>query len=175
MPILPILVSCLVVCICSFSAHALEITPFYTRNQNPLVQIYGLPAPDHAVLLPQGKIGSLLVVDVANNFGIDENSREKIVLDGESYRATIGFRYGVAKGIEAGIDIPYVFYSGGFLDSFIQGFHDTFGFNQMGRDAVPKNRLLFEYTRSGVQQLRISHANSGIGDISLLGGVTAVS
>ncbi len=152
-------------------AHALEVFPFYTVNQSPLVQIYGLPAADNAVLLPKGKIRSMLSVDIANNFGIDQNPREQIVLDGESYRVLLGFRYGVAKGIEAGIDIPYLDYSGGFLDLIVQGFHDTFGITEGGRDSAPKNRLLFQYTRNGVDQFKITHGNSGIGDIRLLGGV----
>jgi hypothetical protein len=150
---------------------AAEIYPVYTQNQSPLVQIYGLPAPESAIVLPPGKIRSLLAVDVASNFGVDQKPNEKIILDGESYRAMIGFRYGLVKGFEAGIDIPYLFYSGGFLDDSIQTFHDTFGFNQGGRKSVPKDRLLFQYTRNGVDQFKITRPNSGIGDIRLLGGM----
>jgi len=152
-------------------AHALEVFPFYTVNQSPLVQIYGLPAADNAILLPKGKIRSMLSVDIANNFGVDQNPREQITLDGESYRVLLGFRYGVTKGIEAGIDIPYLDYNGGFLDEIVQGFHSMFGITEGGRDSAPRNRLLFQYTRNGVDQFKITHANSGIGDIRLLGGV----
>jgi hypothetical protein len=150
---------------------AAEIYPVYTQNQSPLVQIFGLPAPESAIVLPPGKIRSLLAVDVANNFGADQKPNEKVILDGESYRATVGFRFGLAKGFEAGIDIPYIFYSGGFLDDSIQSFHDAFGFNQGGRDKVPKDRLLFQYTRNGVDQFKITRPNSGVGDIRLLGGM----
>jgi hypothetical protein len=152
-------------------ADALDVFPFYTVNQSPLVQIYGLPAADNAILLPKGKIRSMLSVDIANNYGVDENPREQITLDGESYRVLLGFRYGVAKGIEAGIDIPYLDYNGGFLDYIVQGFHSTFGITEGGRDSAPESRLLFQYSRDGVDQFRITHANSGVGDIRLLGGV----
>ncbi len=152
-------------------AHALEVFPFYTVNQSPLVQIYGLPAADNAILLPKGKIRSMLSVDIANNFGVDQNPREQITLDGESYRVLLGFRYGVAKGIEAGIDIPYLDYNGGFLDYIVQGFHSTFGITEGGRDNAQKSRLLFQYARNGVDQFKITHANSGVGDIRLLGGI----
>jgi Protein of unknown function (DUF3187) len=152
-------------------SHALEVFPFYTVNQSPLVQIYGLPAADNAILLPKGKIRSMLSVDIANNFGVDQNPQEQIVLDGESDRVMLGFRYGVAKGIEAGIDIPYLDNSGGFLDLIVQGFHSTFGITEGGRDCAPKDRLLFRYARNGVDQFRITNGNSGVGDIRLLGGV----
>jgi len=150
---------------------AVELYPFYTFNQSPLVQIYGLPAPDDARILAKGKTRGFLAVDLANNFGIDKNPRESITLDGESYRTTLGLRYGVGNGFEAGLDLPYLVYSGGFLDQVVQGFHRVFGFSQGERDKNPENRLLFQYSKDNVEQFRMDHANSGLGDIRLLAGM----
>lgn len=154
-----------------FSSNGGEITPFYTWNQSPVVQIFGLPAAEKAILLPPGKIEGLLAVDVASNFAHDDTAGEHILLDGENYRFTLALRYGVAKGIEAGLDIPYVGQGGGFLDSFIEGWHDFFNLPQGGRKEAPRNRLLYSYTKDGQSRLKLDDSSFGLGDMRLSGGV----
>jgi len=73
--------------------------------------------------------------------------------------------------IEVGIEIPWIAYSGGFLDSFIIDWHDTFGMPQGGRDSAPKNKLKYNYTKSGSQRLQMDSSGSGPGDIVLTGGM----
>ena len=152
---------------------AAEITPFYTFNQSPLVQIFGLPPAERARILPPGHGEGTLVLDVANDFAHNTNGLtvESILLDGESYRTTLAFRYGIAKGIEGGIDIPIVGYGGGFLDGFIEGWHDFFALPQGGRKEAPRNRLLFDYGKNGSELLRIDDSSFGVGDLRLSGGL----
>ncbi len=152
-------------------ASALEITPFHTFNQNPLVQIFGLPAAESAHLVERGRLMALLTADAASNYAVDDRPPEHIHLDGEIYRTTLALRYGAGKGIEVGLDIPYVIETGGFLDASIQWWHTAFGLPQGGRDQVPHNRLLFSYERNGVERFHIDHSNDGIGDIRLSGAL----
>jgi hypothetical protein len=156
---------------CAMPVAGAEITPFYTTNQSPLVQIFGLPPADNATVLPPGKASVLLAVDVASNNAGDATPRENILLDGESYRFTLALRYGIAKGVEAGIDVPYVGQGGGFLDSFIIGWHDFFNLPQGGRKEEPRNRLLYTYTKDGQNRLLINDSSFAPGDIRLSGGM----
>jgi hypothetical protein len=158
--------------ICAFpgAAEPLTIVPFYTFNQSPLVQIYGLPAAESAIVQPVGHAWSMLAADAANNFATDDTAREKILLDGESYRITLALRYGIADGLEIGLDLPWVGYGGGVFDSFVEGWHHTFGLPQGERNEAPRNRLLFTYTRDGQERLRLDDSNFGLGDIRLAGG-----
>ena len=149
---------------------AVEITPFYTQNQSPLVLIFGLPSIGEASVVPPRQFDTRLIVDLANNYVKDSNSRESILLDGESTRIDLDVRYGIARGFEFGVEIPYIFLNGGFLDSFIEGYHSTFGFPQGGRDQAPKGRLLYQYQRDGQERLKIDSSSSGLGDIRLNGG-----
>ncbi len=151
------------------NAHGVEITPFYTQNQSPVVQIFGLPAAGDARVLAKGRFSVLLAADVANNYAVDSTSREDITLDGENYRFTLGLRYGISDRFEAGIDIPYVGQGGGFLDSFIIGWHRFFGLPQGGRTEAPKNRLLYSYSRDGRNRLLTNDSSFSIGDIRLYG------
>ncbi len=149
---------------------AAEVTPFYTQNQSPLVQIFGLPSIGNPHVVPPQKTDIRAILDLANNFVEDQNPRESILLDGESARFTLDARYGISHRWEVGIAVPYIFQSGGFLDNFIIDYHDTFGFPQGGRDQAPRNRLLYRYLRQGRELLKIDQASNGIGDLQLLGG-----
>jgi len=149
----------------------MEITPFRTVNQRPLVMIFGLPAESSAVLTPAGHGAFSLTQDVTSESTSSATRNEQILLDGESYRWTLAARYGVSDRFEAGIDIPYILYGGGFLDGVIVDWHKTFNFPQGGRDSAPRNRLNYSYFKDGVQKLDMRHAGSGIGDIVLNGGM----
>jgi hypothetical protein len=149
----------------------MEITPFRSVNQSPLSQIYGVPAESSAVVTPAGRITVSFTQDIASEYTTSRTNYELIVLDGESYRWTLSARYGLGERFEAGIEIPYVFYSGGFLDGFIDDWHTTFNLPQGGRDTVSRNRLSYRYSKDGVQRLRLDHTDSGIGDIVLFGGM----
>lgn len=153
------------------AAADMEITPFRTVNQSPLVRIFGLPAQSEATLTPAGRVTVSLTQDVASNFTFNKTAREQIMLDGESYRWTLSARYGIDQHFEAGMELPYVLDGGGFLDSFIVEWHKTFNLPQGGRDSAAKNRLNYSYRKDGVQKLKIDHADSGIGDISLTGAM----
>jgi hypothetical protein len=155
----------------SGEAPAVEIVPFFTFNQSPLVQIHGLPSIDNASLVSVGRVEGIVSVDAANNFAIDSNSTESITLDGETYRFVLAARYGVAKGFECGIDIPYVVHSGGFLDGFIESFHHFFGFPNGGRESAPRDRLLYRYTTDYADKVDLSDSTSGLGDIRLSGAM----
>jgi hypothetical protein len=149
----------------------MEITPFRTVNQSPVVQIFGLPAESSATITPAGRLTVGLSQDIASEYAVSRTTREQITLDGESYRWTLSARYGLNEQFEAGIDIPYILYGGGFLDGFIVDWHTTFGLPQGGRDKAPKNRLNYRYRRDGIQRLAMDQPGSGIGDISVSMGM----
>jgi len=165
-----ILACCAVPCL----AADMEITPFRTVNQSPLAQIYGLPAESSATVTPAGRLTVNLTQDIASEYTLNRNPSEQIILDGESYRWTLAARYGIGERFEAGVEIPYILYGGGFMDGLIIDWHRTFGLHQGGRDAAVKDRLSYRYTKNGVEKLRMEQAGSGIGDIVLSGGMKLI-
>jgi hypothetical protein len=149
--------------------HAVEMAPFYTQNQSPLVQIFGLPSIGDPAVVHSQKVDLRLIVDLANNFVNDMTSNESIVLDGQSTRFSLDARYGIAKNFEVGLVIPYLFEAGGFTDGFIDWYHNTFGFTAGGRDQAPKNRLLYQYQKDRQVRLNVDQSSHGIGDIQFTG------
>jgi len=107
-----------------------------------------------------------LTAVLSNNYTVHDNAREEIILDGETTVATITARHGLFPRFEVGVKIPYVSHSGGFLDSFIDSYHRTFGFREGGRDQAPGNRLLYRYRRDGIDRVLLNTSGSGIGDLA---------
>jgi hypothetical protein len=148
---------------------ASEVAPFYSFNQSPVIQIYGLPAIGRAEMLARASTRVELNEIIANNFTGAPLANETLLFDGESYRTTLGIAHGLAHGLEVGVEFPYISIRGGHLDSFIEGFHDLFGFDDGGRTTVPRDRLRYFYSRNGTTLLEVSEPASGIGDIRLNG------
>ncbi|ACM22151.1 hypothetical protein Geob_3814 [Geotalea daltonii FRC-32] len=167
--LLPVLAFGCLVFLGADEAPAVEITPFYTQNQSPLVQIFGLPAAGNAVIAASGRAEVTIAQDMASNYAksIDVATREGILLDGESERTTVALRYGAAQGVEVGLDVPLIGHGGGISDGFIEGWHDFFGLPQGGRKEAPRNRLLYSYEKDGVERLRVDDSSFGIGDVRL--------
>ncbi len=159
--------------ICSVEGAAaadMEITPFDTFNQSPLVQIYGLPHDTGADIVPPGKFSITLNQDLSSNYTASSTSHEQILLDGETYRIAFAARYGIAPRWDVGVEMPFLIQGGGFLDAFVVDWHKTFGLPQGGRDSATKDRINYSYSKDGVQKLLMNHSGSGVGDISLTTG-----
>lgn len=152
-------------------ATDMEITPFRTFNEGALLRIFGLPADSSAAITPAGRLKVAFTMDVANEYATSSSHDEAITLDGESYHWVLSATYGIAERFEAGIQIPYILYGGGFLDGFIIDWHNAFGLSQGGRESAPRGRLLYSYEKHGVQRLRMDDSGSGVGDISLSAGL----
>ncbi|MDD2321426.1 MAG: DUF3187 family protein [Geobacteraceae bacterium] len=146
---------------------AMDIIPFQSSNQSPLIRIFGLPEIGSATVISRGRFEGTLTADVSNNFAPGISQGEVLMLDGETYRFNLTARYGIAPGVQIGIDIPYLANGGGFLDGFIEGFHDTFGLPQGMRKSYPRNRLRYQYSRNGITKLLVNDGSSGLGDIRL--------
>ena len=151
-------------------APAVEIIPFQTRNQNPLIQIFGLPSLGDARVLPPGKFAAGLFFDMASSYTASGNATESLLLDGESYRFNFILKGGLPEGFEAGIELPWLAYGGGTIDGFIEDWHRFFGLPDGGRSSAPNNRLRYQYARNGVPRLDIRDDHSGIGDLMFTAG-----
>ena len=144
------------------------VRPLYSFNQSPLIQIYGLPSLGEAQVLAPDKAAIALRLQMANNFTGARSSSELLVLDGETHRLTLNWRQGLADGREWGFELPYVSHSGGWLDRYIERFHDTSNLPQGGRENIAPNQINYRYSRDGVELVNVSRAVNGIGDLRLL-------
>ncbi|MCR8922509.1 DUF3187 family protein [Dasania sp. GY-MA-18] len=141
--------------------------PFLSANRNPLVQIHGLPDAQSAKLTRSGYWQGALSAESSNTFVAESREGEAIILDGETYRSTLNWKYGLAKGWELGLSLPVISQQAGGMDGFIEGWHDTFGLPDGDRVDYPKDQLRYAYQNGEQVLLDMQDNGEGLGDVSL--------
>lgn len=139
---------------------------FPLRNHNPFLQVYGLPTFATPDLAPPGGIDINVSFDVANDIDEADRGGEVLVIDGESRILNLTLRRRLAERFEIGLDVPWVSYSGGALDSVIYQFHDLLGVSNATREG-PENQYRMFFAKDGVTLFDSTTPGSGIGDIQV--------
>lgn len=152
------------------SAAQMASAGFPLRNQNPFLQIFGLPPAQSANLAPEGSYQYDLSLDLANHADAADNDVEDFAIDGESYFLNLSWRHGFSERLELGIDVPLVGHRAGILDNAIERWHDIFGLSNTKRRG-PSNQLGFRYSRDGNTLYELSSPTFGIGDVQLTAAI----
>ena len=156
-----------VVIVTANSSWALDLAPFPVRNLSPTALVHGLSIAESPHLLPAGKTSLHTSFDLVNNASLNSSGNEGILLDGESYIATLGLRYGLSDTLQVGIDLPWVWHSEGFMDSFISDWHDFFNLSNGDRDDLENDQLDYLSSQAGEERLRLQNETDGFGDLRL--------
>jgi hypothetical protein len=144
------------------TAHA---EPFLTRNQNPLLALYGLPSPLPARLPPAGGGRVAGVINWGNTEKEDFSADGNYTLDAETFELRLHFDHGLAERFALHAELPWRKVSEGSLDGFIDDWHGVFGLPGGSRRRLPEDQLLIEFEQGGATLLSIDDSTSGIGDI----------
>lgn len=140
-------------------------TPLEIANRGPLVAIYGLPMAQGGALLERGQQQWQLAFSLANTFRIPAGESEAIYWDGETSTARLGWKLGVGKRFELGLELPVVHHGGGFMDSMIDNYHRAFGFDRSHRNEVPYDQLHYQANKDGQVEFRVAESGTGLGDV----------
>lgn len=162
----------IVLLICSSAANADSGAAgvFALRNQNPFLQIFGLPSFQSATLATGGKPEYNATLDLANHADARDGEVETVVVDGETYFLTLSLRRRVTPRLELGFDLPLIRHAEGFLDNAIEGWHDIFGMSNTKRRG-PSNQLNLFYASAGNTLYEINSPTFGLGDIQLTAAI----
>ena len=151
--LLPLLTAC---------GHAQAEEFFPTRDQNPLLRGFYLPLPSDT---PQAAGATLsATVLVSNTLNVEKNSKEALLVDGESDALYLGYEHALFESWRYRFTVPIVHDSGGILDSAIDSWHRFFGFSRGFRPYYPQNELIYSYRGSGDVDLR--QAQTSVGDLA---------
>lgn len=151
-----------VIALFATTAHA---APFLTRNQNPLLALYGLPSPLPARLPPSGGGRVAGVINWGNSEREDFSADRNDTLDAETFEVRLHADHALTDRFALHAELPWRRVSGGSLDGFIDDWHGVFGLPGGSRRRLPEDQLLIEFERGGAALLRIDESTSGIGDI----------
>lgn len=86
---------------------------------------------------------------------------ENYLLDLESANFDLTFHYKFAENWTGYAIISAISYQGGFLDSSIESFHETFGFSTFGRKAVTRNKVRLIYDLKGANVVQLDSPTDG--------------
>jgi len=150
--------------------------PFRISNQMPLYLYYISMPPETAECVKKGRVEAEIRYDVANTI-IDQHevstwppSKRKywVTIDGEVNQFTIDANYGLLDNIEVNLRIPYIIFNGGYLDSFIQNFEDTFHFKTPNaRQGRGKDEFAYSIKEYNVECAPIDSPENAFGDAIL--------
>ena len=86
---------------------------------------------------------------------------ENYMLDLETALFDVTFHYKLSRDWTAYGIVSAITYQGGFLDSTIEQFHDTFGFDSFGRPAVARNQATLVYDLKGAHTVFLETPTDG--------------
>ena len=139
---------------------------YHLTNQNPFVQIHGISGYSGANVISAGHNYTHIQLNISNEFHQQAKTGEQILLDYERTKLDFIYEHGIRNGWSAGISVPYIKNSGGFLDSVIENWHDLFGLPQGGRDNAERDQFMISF-ENGNNGFFTDNKDQGIGDISV--------
>lgn len=126
--------------------------PIGTISQNPLYLLFLQVTPESATTLSHGQLRLTSRGTYSNLFeqGASAKTGVALDLDMELFRPSFTLQWGFLPQWEMGIELPFLHFEGGFLDEFIQDYHDFFGFPNAGREFVPNGRFAYVVSQNGL-------------------------
>ena len=140
------------------------------RNESTLARSFDLPTLGAPQILGTAAQRTSISWDLANEYVTDSTARESVVLDGESQTLRLRWRQGLGRNLEWGLELPWIFRGGGFLDEPIDRWHQFWGLPSGGREQAPPHQVRFQYRADGETLLDLQQGGNGIGDLRASGG-----
>jgi hypothetical protein len=148
----------------------LQFLSFFAENPNTVKKgIFGLRiqySHSNTFAMSDEKSGYFIAAGDRHRYIPDINNTaqgNEYYFDTSSGTINLNVRYGISNGAEIGIDIPYIIYQHGFLDSPIEFFHNTFGYADYKRELILKNQSDLYLKNNSVNHYH--SLGNGIGDI----------
>lgn len=121
--------------------------------------------PMRATVLPRDTIELRVDSAYSNIYETAGNNAVSFMEDMELWRLALHAKYAATDDLEVGIEIPFIQLWGGFLDPFVQAFHNAFGFPNAGRNLAGDNQFDFHFDSGGIY--RVGSQKLNLGDIAL--------
>lgn len=159
------------------------VGPIEMQNQFPLALNHISLSPMSPDTIPEGALFLRGTYSVSNTYIL---ARGSYSIDGEYRVANIAGRYGVSDRLDVGLDIPIIWRGGGYLDHFVDDFHQAFGMprgdrpgrenDKFGNIGVNDDNTAFAITEEGTQigdatvaaRYSLRQSESNLSDLTLV-------
>jgi hypothetical protein len=142
--------------------------PIPSRALQPVKLTYLAFRPRRATTLPEESSEVSVLSAYANIFEKGQAGGDEVSFDGEIWRTSVHLRRAVAPGADVEIELPVVYATSGFLDEFIENFHDFFGMPTGGREDHPAFEYDMRAVKGGTEAYHLEGNEVGIGDVPIV-------
>lgn len=141
--------SAILLLILSASPVRADQGPLQLKNRFPLHLLFLTPRPLPSRTPAGGNQETSLALDYSPVYFSHSNQDWDFLIDLEMTTADLSFRYGLTSRMAVKVDLPFVSLNAGFLDRFLEGYHDTLGVANYGRQERPDNAFAYRVSHKG--------------------------
>ncbi len=141
--------------------------PLAAANRFPLHLIFLSPRPVSAQLPDQGALGAELALDYSSVYFDEHSETYDFLLDMETMVAELSLVYALTERLGLRLHVPLVSMNSGFLDDFLEGYHDALGVSNYGREGRPADSFAYRMARGGAPWVEGSSGAFGWADITI--------
>jgi len=121
--------------------------PLQSTNRFPLHMFVLTPRPVKATPPGGGELITSLALEYSNTHFDFRNQRWDLIIDMEVMIAELSMVYGLNEILALRVDLPFISPRDGFLDGFLENYHDFLGVPNYGREDRPKNEFAYRVTK----------------------------
>lgn len=136
--------------------------PFQVKNQYPIFIHADQPYLEKASM----ENSLSFSVSHSSTYTVQNSGSWTINLDMEITEINLRYKRIINDIVEFDVDVPVIVFSAGFIDGFLESYHDTFGFPDYGRSNRPHNEFLYEVRRNS-RLIVEGETGIGLGDIRI--------
>ncbi len=141
--------------------------PLPGRIHQPQALTYLSQTPRRARLQPNGTLGVGVTSTYGNIHEIGNGPNVNVNIDGEFWTNTLILRQGLRPRVDLEVQVPTLYTTSGFLDTFIQDFHTGFLLPNGGRASEPDNQFGMDITVDGNRIATMEEDRFGLLDIPI--------
>lgn len=123
--------------------------PLQVQNRFPLHLLFLTPRPTSPIAPTQGSLRTSMALEYSSTYFEHSNSQWDYLIDLEMTVVDLSFHYGISSRASIRLDVPLVSMNAGFLDGFLQSYHDALGVPNYGRENRPQNSFAYSVSKEG--------------------------
>jgi hypothetical protein len=133
----------------TFSRAGADFGPLQATNRLPLHLLFLKPRPVPLQGPARGELELDVAVEYSNTFFDHRNDRWDVLMDMETMVAEVSLVFSPASKTLLRLHMPLVSMGHGFMDGFLENYHDALGVSNYDRENRPKNDFAYRVTKDG--------------------------
>jgi hypothetical protein len=143
--------------------------PLQSTNRLPLHLLFLKPRPVPVHGPARGDLEVGVAAEYSNTYFDYRNNHWDVLMDMEMMVVELSLVYSPASRTALRLDLPFVSMGSGFLDGFLENFHDALGVSNYGREKRPKNEYAYRVAKDGLSWVQGEQGTLEIADTVVSG------